>query len=177
MSTVSSTRTPAVKLSPTFVATAFIAGALAVPIFHQVLFLVLYLLGVIPVTPFSLQATKPFGVPEVISASFWGGVWGIVFGLTLPRFFHGIGYWLASAIIGGLALTLVYMFVVVPLKTGTLPSNMGGLFIIGFLLNAAWGIGWALLLMFFDRFREQPAMPGQTTPKNLLDIPTRHPTP
>jgi hypothetical protein len=71
--------------------------------------------------------------------------------LTLPRFFHGLGYWLASAIIGGLALTLFYMFVVVPLKTGTLPSNMGGLFIIGFILNAAWGIGWALLLVLFDR--------------------------
>jgi hypothetical protein len=31
---------------------------------------------------------------------------------------------------------------------------MGGLFIIGFLLNAAWGLGWALLLMLFDRMRE-----------------------
>jgi len=140
------------------VATAFVAGALAVPVFHQLLFLLLYLLGVIPVAPFSLEPTKPFGVPEVVSASFWGGVWGIVFALTLPRFFHGIGYWLASVIIGGLALTLVYMFVVVPLKTGTLPSEMGGLFIIGFLLNAAWGIGWALLLMLLDRLRGQPAL-------------------
>ncbi len=38
-------------------------------------------------------------------------------------------------------LTLVYMFVVVPLKTGALPPNMVGLFAIGLLLNAAWGIG------------------------------------
>ncbi len=148
-------RHPAAKVSPSLV-TAFIAGALAVPIFHQLLFLLFYLLGVIPVAPFSLKPTVPFGVPEVISSSFWGGVWGIVFVLTLPRFFHGRGYWLASAIIGGLALTLVYMFVVVPLKTSALPPNMGGLFIIGFLLNAAWGIGWALLLMVFDRLRGQP---------------------
>ncbi len=158
MSRLSSARTPAAKVSPRLVATAFVAGALAVPVFHQLLFLLLYLLGVIPVAPFSLEPTKPFGVPEVVSASFWGGVWGIVFALTLPRFFHGIGYWLASVIIGGLALTLVYMFVVVPLKTGTLPSEMGGLFIIGFLLNAAWGIGWALLLMLLDRLRGQPAL-------------------
>ncbi len=158
MSRLSSARTPAAKVSPRLVATAFVAGALAVPVFHQLLFLLLYLLGVIPVAPFSLEPTKPFGVPEVVSASFWGGVWGIVFALTLPRFFHGIGYWLASVIIGGLALTLVYMFVVVPLKTGTLPSEMGGLFIIGFLLNAAWGIGWALLLMLMDRLRGQPAL-------------------
>jgi hypothetical protein len=140
-------------LSPNILATAFMAGVLAVPIFHQALFLLFYWIGVIPVAPFSLEPTVPFSVPEVISSSFWGGVWGLVFVLILPRFFHGRGYWVASAVIGGLALTLVYMFVVVPLKTGVLPPNMGGLFIIGFLLNAAWGIGWALFVMLFDRMR------------------------
>jgi hypothetical protein len=48
------------------------------------------------------------------------------------------GYRVASAVIGGVVLTLVYMFVVVPLKTGVLPPNMIGLFAIGWLLNAAW---------------------------------------
>jgi len=75
--------------------------------------------------------------------------------LYRESFFAGEGI-ILEAIIGGLALTLVYMFVVVPLKTSALPPNMGGLFIIGFLLNAAWGIGWALLLMVFDRLRGQP---------------------
>jgi hypothetical protein len=148
------------KASPRLLVLAFIAGALAVLIFHQLLFLLLYLLGVIPVAPFGLKPTAPFGVPEVVSASFWGGVWGIVFFLILPRFFQGRSYWLASAIIGGLALTFVYIFVVVPLKTGALPQNMGGLFIIGFLLNAAWGIGWALLLLLLDRLRGQSVMAG-----------------
>src|SRR5436190_19983751 len=32
----------------------------------------------------------PFGVPEVLSQSFWGGVWGIVFLLIVPRFFSSI---------------------------------------------------------------------------------------
>ncbi len=45
------------------------------------------------------------------------------------------------------------MFVVVPLKTGALPPNMVGLFAIGFLVNAAWGIGWALFLKLFARMR------------------------
>jgi hypothetical protein len=154
MTGLSNDRNPVAKMSLRLVATAFIAGALAVPIFHQLLFLLFYLLGVIPVAPFSLDPTVPFGIPEVVSSSFWGGVWGIVFVLILPHFFQGRSYWLASAIIGGLALTSVYMFVVVPLKTGALPPSMGGLFIIGFLLNAAWGLGWALLLMLFDRMRE-----------------------
>jgi hypothetical protein len=41
----------------------------------------------------------------------------------------------------------------VPLKTGALPDNLGGLFVIGFLLNAAWGIGWALFLHLGERMR------------------------
>jgi hypothetical protein len=47
------------------------------------------------------------------------------------------------------------MFVVVPLKTGAMPPDMVGLFIVGFLLNAAWGIGWALFLRLFDQMRGQ----------------------
>ena len=53
----------------------------------------------------------------------------------------------------GMPLTLVFMFVVWPLKIGGLPPDMVGLFIIGFLLNAAWGIGWALFLMLLERMR------------------------
>ncbi len=155
MSTVSTGTGSGGKLPAGSIVTAFVAGALAVPIFHQLLFLLLYLMGIIPIPPFSFKPTAPLGVPEVISSSFWGGVWGVVLVLVLPRFFSGRGYWLASAIIGGLALTVVYMFVVVPLKTGGLPANMGGLFIIGFLLNAAWGIGWALFAMLFGRLGGQ----------------------
>jgi hypothetical protein len=58
-----------------------------------------------------------------------------------------------SGIIDDIVLTLVYMFVVVPLKTGVLPPNMIGLFAIGWLLNAAWGIGWAVFLKLFTRRR------------------------
>jgi len=140
-------------LSAATLVMAFIAGVLAVPVFHQILFLILHLIGIIPVPPFDMTPTKPFGVPSWISASFWGGVWGVVFALTLPRWFHGTTYWVASLVVGGVALTLVYMFVVVPLKSGALPGNMGGLFVIGFLLNAAWGIGWALFLALFERLR------------------------
>ena len=108
-----------------------------------------------PEVRFASHTCRPFGVPEVLSQSFWGGVWGIVFILIVPRFFSGTGYWVASAVIGGIALTLVYMFVVVPLKTGALPPNMVGLFAIGFLLNATWGVGWALFLKLFARMRSE----------------------
>jgi hypothetical protein len=40
-----------------------------------------------------------------------------------------------------------------PSKFGGFPPNPVGLFIIGFLLNAAWCIGWALFLLWFERMR------------------------
>jgi hypothetical protein len=132
---------------------AFIAGALAVPVFHQILLLLLHSAGIVPFAPFDMTPTKPFGVPDLISISFWGGVWGVVFALTLPRWFSGVSYWIAALVAGGVALTLVFMFVVWPLKVGGLPPDMVGLFVIGFLLNAAWGIGWALFFALFERLR------------------------
>jgi ABC-type Fe3+-siderophore transport system permease subunit len=100
-----------------------------------------------------MAPTKPFGVPEIISISFWGGVWGVIFALVLPRWFSGTAYWIAAFVGGGLVLTIVFVFVVWPLKVGGLPRNLPGLFVVGFLLNAAWGIGWALLLHWLERMR------------------------
>jgi ABC-type Fe3+-siderophore transport system permease subunit len=132
---------------------AFVAGALAVPIFHQTLLWMLHAAGIVPMAPFNMEPTKPLGVPNIVSISFWGGVWGVLFALTLPRWFSGAAYWIAAPIAGGLALTLVFMLVVWPLKVGGRPPHLIGLFVIGLLLNAAWGIGWALLLYLFERMR------------------------
>src|SRR5260370_8641068 len=128
MTSSSTIRTTGRELSPASLAIAFAAGFLAVLTFYEALFLLLYVGGVIPVPPFSMKPMPPFGVPEVLSQSFWGGVWGMVFLLIVPRFFSGTGYWVASAVICGIALTLVYIFVVVPLKTGSLPPTMVALF-------------------------------------------------
>jgi hypothetical protein len=131
-------------------AMAFVAGFLAVPLFHQIAFLLLHLAGIVPVPPYDMRPTAPFGVPSVVSASFWGGVWGIVFALTVARL-RGAAYWITSLIAGGVALTLVYIYVVVPLKTGAALPNPGQIFVLGFILNAAWGIGWALFYRLFTR--------------------------
>ena len=148
-------KTTGLELSPRTLAIAFAAGFLAVSTFYEGVFLLLYITGVIPIAPFGMKPVPPFGVPEVVSQSFWGGVWGIVLLQIVPRFFSGTTYWVASAVIGGVALTLVYMFVVVPIKTGALPSNMIWLFVVGFVLNAVWGIGWALFVKLFARMRDR----------------------
>jgi hypothetical protein len=159
MSSSSSAHRSGMDISAATLVMAFIAGALAVPIFHQIAMWLLNTLGIIsalvgiPAIPiFSMAPTKPLGVPEIFSISFWGGVWGVAFALTLPRWFQGIAYWIAAAVIGGLALTLVYIYVVTPLKTGG-PAPFYPVIVIGFVVNAAWGIGWALFLMIFERMR------------------------
>ena len=141
------------SLSPLTLALAFAAGFLAVPLFHQIAFLLLYLAGVVPAPPYNMRPTAPLGVPSVVSASFWGGVWGVVFALVVPRFFRGAAYWVAAAVLGAVVLTLVYIFVAVPLKGETLPASVGRIFVLGAILNAAWGIGWALLFKLFERAR------------------------
>jgi hypothetical protein len=155
----SSVPTYRAQASPATLVLAFIAGALAVPVFHQIAMLLINAIGLvnallgIPGIPiFEMRPTKPFGVPAILSISFWGGVWGVVFALTLSRWFRGTAYWIASFVVGGLALTLVYMFVVSPLQTGGVPPFIP-ILIIGFIVNAAWGIGWALFLALFERLR------------------------
>jgi hypothetical protein len=130
---------------------AFIAGLLATPVFHQITLLILHNAGIVPFGPFNMAPTKPFGVPAWMSLSFWGGVWGVIFQLTLPRWFKRAGYWIAAIVAGGIFPTLVFMFVVWPLKFGGMVPDLVGFFIIGFILNAAWGLGWALFLMVFQR--------------------------
>jgi hypothetical protein len=145
------------QTSVTTLVLAFIAGALAVPVFHQIAMWLLNTLGIInaligiPAIPiFNMTPTRPLGVPEIFSISFWGGVWGVVFALTLPRWFSGTAYWIAAIVIGGLALTLVYIYVVTPIKTGA-PAPFYPVIVIGFIVNAAWGLGWALFLMIGEK--------------------------
>jgi hypothetical protein len=153
MSSNSSAATSGANLSLATLIMAFIGGVIAVPIFHQGGIWLLHIAGVIPFGPFDMTPTKPLGVPAVVSASFWGGVWGIIFVLTIPRWFSGATYWVVTFFAAGIALTAVYAFVVVPLKSGGLPGDLVGLFIIGGLLNGAWGIGTALFLKLFGPSR------------------------
>jgi len=95
---------------------AFIAGFLAVPLFHQPMLALLHALGVTPATPYAMRPLPPFGAPQVLFQSFWGGVWGIVFALIAPRFPRGAGYWVATVLFGAFALSLVAWFIVAPIK-------------------------------------------------------------
>ena len=66
--------------------------------------------------PFGYTPTKPFGVPAVWSAAFWGGVWGLVFGLAEKYFPRGPMYYVCAFLFGAIAPVLVLWFIVFPLK-------------------------------------------------------------
>lgn len=122
----------------------FLAGFMSTLIFHQGLFLVFYLAGLAPEAPYSLARTWPFGVPDVLSLAFWGGVWAIPAWLVCRG--HGrVAYWLRAVVFGALAPSAVALFVVFPIKGlgvagGWDPAVIAGALI----LNGAWGFGVAL---------------------------------
>ncbi len=133
---------------------AFIAGFCSVLIFHQGMLSLLHAAGVAPASPFPYAPTKPFGMPQIWSLAFWGGVWGIVFALASRRFPGGIGYWLLAVIFGAVGPTFVAWFVVLPLKGlpmggGWKPSGMAT----GLMVNAAWAVGTALILQAMSAWR------------------------
>lgn len=131
----------------------FIAGCIAVPVFHQGTAFLLYHVGNdIPAVvrflgrtapPFNMAPTKPLGVPVIFSQSFWGGVWGVVLALILVRLRPPAI--LFSTVFGALALTAVAVSLVpylkgLPLWNGQIPWR-------GLIYNGAWGFGVALMLV------------------------------
>ena len=78
----------------------FVAGFLAVLFFHQPVLYVLTALGLAKATTYAMQATAPFGVPQVLSYSFWGGIWGILFALIESRIPRGVRYWFYAFLFG-----------------------------------------------------------------------------
>ena len=83
----------------------------------------------------------------MISLAFWGGVWGIVYGLIDNRFPSGGGYWVTAFLFGAIFPSLVALLVVIPLKGGPVGGGWhAALLVTAFLINGAWGIGTGLFL-------------------------------
>jgi hypothetical protein len=120
----------------------FLAGALAVPLGHQIALLLCKLAGLIDRAPFSMDPTKPFGVPSWLSLAFWGGVWGLPLGLVLLRA-RGPKYWIIALLFGAIAPTLVAGLVVAPLK-GIQVGGNPKLLVVGLIVNGVWGLVSAL---------------------------------
>lgn len=129
----------------------FFAGALSVAIFHQgSVFLLFHHFGLLTIAPYSLRPLPPFGVPQVISQMFWGGVWGILLAMLLRRLL--VPDLLFGLIFGAIACTAAGWYLVPWLKGQPMFS---GLWVFdrmwrGLLLNGAWGFGAAFLMRPFS---------------------------
>jgi hypothetical protein len=126
---------------------SFLAAFLATLVFHQPMVWLLHQMHVIPVAAYAMTPVPPFGIPKVISLAFWGGVWGIVMIPVIARA-RGAAYWLAAIAFGAVLPTLVGNLVISPLRGK--PMGTGAAILIGFAVNAAWGLGTAIFYRLFS---------------------------
>ena len=118
----------------------FIAGALAVPLFHQLASLGLW--ATIPGRgfPYNMRP-NPWGVPAVVNLAFWGGVWGIVFALVQRSFPRGVMYLVLALLFGAILPTAFSWYVLSPMRG----RGFAAFSIYGPILNGIWGLGTGIL--------------------------------
>lgn len=122
----------------------FVAGALAVLTFHQGLVAVLHAAGLSSFSAYRVTPVPPFAVPLVVSLSFWGGLYGVVFGLVAPRL--RLPYW-ATGMAVGLLAAMVGMFMVAPIKGNPVAAGWAAWPMArSLLVNGFWGLGLGLIL-------------------------------
>lgn len=89
-----------------------VAGALSVLIFHQTTLQLFFWLGWAPHAAFRVAQVPPFNAPLVASITFWGAVYGGIFGAVVPWIRGPL--WLKGVAVGVCAMTLSW-FVFMPL--------------------------------------------------------------
>jgi hypothetical protein len=136
-------------MTPTRLMAGFSAGFLSVLIFPSGMIAILYAAGAIPFAPWSMAPAPPFGLPQILSDAFWGGLWGVIYALLEPRLTARLGWWSGGLVFGVVLPMLVRWFVVLPLKSmpvaaGFVPSML----LLEIVLHAVFGLGMAMIFRF-----------------------------
>ncbi|WP_148862735.1 hypothetical protein [Marinobacter fonticola] len=121
---------------------AFVAGVLATLIFHQGVFGLFHMIGLVPAEPYNISPVPPFGVPAVLSLAFFGGLWGPPI-WALIRGLSPLLHWIMAFVLGAIGPTVVAMLVVFPLKGLDVSAQT---WIGGLILNGCWGLGLAVFM-------------------------------
>jgi hypothetical protein len=133
----------------------FVAGLVSVLTFHQGTIGLMYLLGFVPNPPYNMAARPPLGVPGVFSASFWGGLWIMVFAAvtwyrpSLRRTNRDLV--IAGLLWGAVVIPLFNLLVLGPVIYGrpfafALPG-----FIRGMIIHGMFGLGAAVFMILGQR--------------------------
>ena len=132
---------------------AFVAGFVSTLVFHQGLFQLLHLAGVIPMAAWNMKPVGPLGLPSVVSLALWAGLWGVAL-WALIRNAAGASKWMWGFVWGALGPSLVALFIVLPLKGMPLAGGFKPAFIVMvLLLNGMWGLGVVALMKLYKQDR------------------------
>lgn len=152
---ISHLRRPAGKDAPALA--GFAVGAASVLTVHQGILWALHQRGAAPWPAFSTAPTEPLGVPEFVSAAFWGGLWGAVLaGPMLRKPTHGAGFWARAAALGAVLPTAVGAGLVAAGRGRPLADvDPAQALAAALLVNAGWGAATAAGLRLLDRRRRE----------------------
>jgi hypothetical protein len=121
-----------------------VAGALSVLMFHQTTLQLFFWMGWAPQAAFRTAQVPPFNAPLVASITFWGAVYGGLFGLALPWVQGRL--WIKGAVAGLCAMALSW-FVFLPLIGHPMAFGwQAGPMLRTFIAYQMWGIGLRLVL-------------------------------
>jgi len=124
----------------------FSAGVLGVLVFHQGMVGLLHLLGALPNPPYQMRPLPPFGVPQLASACFWGGLWGILAAAVVAAR-PGWPPILVGLAVGAVACVLVGFTVVAALRGQPMMGAMDpSRWWRSVLINGAFGLGVGAVL-------------------------------
>jgi len=129
----------------------FAAGFISVVVFQMGAWAIMHALGMTPNAPFGYAPTKPFGVPQIWSFAFWGGVWGLIFGSVERWFPEGPLYYVAAFLFGAIAPVLVLWFVAFPLKGAPVAAGWSPMIMLfHVIMHGCFGLGIGLQLIYRD---------------------------
>lgn len=130
----------------------FIAGFLAVLTLHQSVIWLGGYTGLLPGGPrgWSVTPVPPFGIYQIFSLAFWGGVWGIPLALLSARLGRRLWAAIAIVLIFGAATTLVGWYVVGPLKGRAIEAITVQRALTGLVINGAFALGTLIFLRLFE---------------------------
>jgi len=143
----------------THLAAGFAAAFLVVLTVQSGAIAIVYAVGApAPFSPWNMAPVPPLGVPQTLSAAFWGGLWGMAYALLEPRLTARLGRWSGGLVFGALPL-LVLWFIALPLKGlpiggGFAPAGVT----VAVILHAVFGLATAAFFRAGQRLADRKVL-------------------